>query len=198
MRAANHAAPAVHVGRMPVQLHAVGGPILRDTDPDLAVTPETRRGPWIEEAFAAIKAMTGKTTVDAVDVYQYVHNTIDIEWYYGSKKGAEATFLDGAGSDFDASSLCIALLRAIDVPARYVYSTVRINAAQARNITGADTVTTAYMMMRNAGFPAGNLGPNGFEFEHVFASAYVPMSDPPGLGLPGPGVVAIRLSEFHS
>ena len=44
-------------------------------------------------------------------IFEYVHNNIDYVPYYGSRKGALLTYLDGSGNDFDQASLMIALLK---------------------------------------------------------------------------------------
>src|SRR5258707_270768 len=45
-------------------------------------------------------------------IFNYVHDHIRFELYYGSKKGAQLTLLEKSGNDFDQSALLVALLRA--------------------------------------------------------------------------------------
>jgi RHS repeat-associated protein len=48
---------------------------------------------------------------DPVRIYNYVHDHIRHVLYFGSKKGAELTFLEKSGNDFDQCALLMALLR---------------------------------------------------------------------------------------
>jgi hypothetical protein len=48
-------------------------------------------------------------------IFQYCHDRIRHECYWGSKKGALMTLLEGSGNCFDISSLMVALLRAAEV-----------------------------------------------------------------------------------
>ena len=45
-------------------------------------------------------------------IFDYVHDNIRFELYFGSKKGATLTLLEKSGNDFDQSALLMALLRA--------------------------------------------------------------------------------------
>lgn len=56
---------------------------------------------------------------DPVLIYNYVHQNIDYQPYFGSLKGATLTYYDRSGNDFDQASLMIALLRASGYTARY-------------------------------------------------------------------------------
>lgn len=58
---------------------------------------------------------------DPVRIYAYCKNHIKYEHYFGSKKGATLTLLEGSGNDFDTSSLMVALLRSAGYSARYRY-----------------------------------------------------------------------------
>lgn len=58
---------------------------------------------------------------DPVKIFEYVHNNIQFESYFGSKKGAHLTLLEGSGNDFDQSSLLVALLRASGLEPTYEY-----------------------------------------------------------------------------
>jgi len=71
-------------------------------------------------------------------IYDYVHNHIDYLPYFGSKKGAYQTYLDGSGNDFDQASLLIALLRASGYTASFNYGTMNIPGDQLANWLGVD------------------------------------------------------------
>lgn len=49
---------------------------------------------------------------DAARIYEYCRNHIDFEAYWGCKKGATLTYLEGSGNAFDTSALMVALLKA--------------------------------------------------------------------------------------
>ena len=49
---------------------------------------------------------------DPVKIFNYVHNKVVFQYYYGCEKGAHVTYLDGAGNDMDQACLLIALLSA--------------------------------------------------------------------------------------
>lgn len=57
---------------------------------------------------------------DPMRIFEFVYNAIEYEHYYGSKKGAHLTLLEGSGNDMDQSSLLVALLRAAGHTAKYV------------------------------------------------------------------------------
>ncbi len=63
---------------------------------------------------------------DPVRIYEFVHNNIRYEPYYGSMKGATRTLLDRAGNDCDQASLLIALLRQSEYAACYAYGTLSV------------------------------------------------------------------------
>lgn len=58
---------------------------------------------------------------DPVRIFAYCRNNIKYEHYFGSKKGATMTLLEGSGNGFDTSALMVALLRASGYTADYRY-----------------------------------------------------------------------------
>lgn len=60
---------------------------------------------------------------DPVKIFEYVHNFIRFEAYYGSKKGAHTTLMEGSGNEFDQCSLLVALLRASGKSPSYKFGT---------------------------------------------------------------------------
>ncbi len=58
---------------------------------------------------------------DPVKIFEYVHNFIRFEAYYGSKKGAHLTLLEGSGNEYDQCALLVALLRSAGQTAEYRY-----------------------------------------------------------------------------
>lgn len=61
-----------------------------------------------------------------LNVYLYIRNNINTEFYSGSRKGAVATFESCSGNDVDQASLLIAMLRYLGYPAKYVTGNVFI------------------------------------------------------------------------
>ena len=60
-------------------------------------------------------------------IFEYVANQIEFEPYYGALKGATGTLDTHAGGVTDKASLLIALLRASNIPARYVRGRIFVN-----------------------------------------------------------------------
>jgi len=70
-------------------------------------------GPVIsEEITPEITSLARNLENDPKRIYDYVHNYIKYVHYFGSKKGATLTLLEGSGNDFDQCALLVALLRA--------------------------------------------------------------------------------------
>ncbi|MES2354415.1 MAG: RHS repeat-associated core domain-containing protein [Pseudomonadota bacterium] len=59
-------------------------------------------------------------------IYQWVANEINYQPYYGSLKGSVGTLYTKAGGATDQASLLIALLRASNIPARYVKGQIQL------------------------------------------------------------------------
>lgn len=89
-------------------LGAAPTPIVAGNEADL-ITPE------IQELACGLQ-------FDPVKIFEYVRNYIVYEPYYGSKKGAHLTLLEGSGNDFDQSALLVALLRASGKNAQYQFA----------------------------------------------------------------------------
>lgn len=68
-----------------------------------------------------IQALAEGLRNDPVKIFEYVRNYINYECYYGCKKGAHLTLMEGSGNDFDQSALLVSLLRAAGHTASYEY-----------------------------------------------------------------------------
>lgn len=86
---------------------------------DLAATADAPLTP-------EIVALAEKLGYAPARIFEYVYNNIQFEPYYGSLKGAAATLYAKAGGPTDQASLLIALLRASNIPARYVRGQVAL------------------------------------------------------------------------
>lgn len=123
---------------------------------------------------------------DYDEVFRFVKDNIRNEMYTGSKKGALLTLAQLGGNDIDQASLLVSLLRAKDIPARFVRGTVRITPQQALAFTGAADLNTATDILsvsfRNPTVMQKDNVITGFVFEHTWAEAYVPYTEYRGAG----------------
>ena len=72
----------------------------------------------LASALGTGSATTGENAeAKAVRLFNWVRNNIDYQHYYGLRKGAALTFLEGSGNDFDQSILLADLLVAAGYPA---------------------------------------------------------------------------------
>jgi RHS repeat-associated protein len=147
---------------------------------DLAETAET--------SFTdAIRARAAALSRDPIAIFEFVQNNVSSEFYYGAMKDASETLRQLSGNDTDHASLLVALLRASDVPSRYVRGVIRLTGAQAIAWTGAGSTRRAAEIFTRAGIPfrpilqGGSIG--AFEIEHTWVEAYVPYSNYRGVRL---------------
>lgn len=73
-----------------------------------------------DEITTEITALARGLRNDPVKIFEYVHNFIEYEAYFGCKKGAHLTLLEGSGNEYDQSALLVALLRAAGYNPNYV------------------------------------------------------------------------------
>ncbi len=71
-----------------------------------------------------------------VDIFNYVFNRIEYDHYFGSKKGAMMTLLEGRGNSFDTSALLVALLRSAGHTAEYRYGPAQFSFSELSNWCG--------------------------------------------------------------
>lgn len=100
-----------------------------------------------------IEALSRALEYDVDRIYQFVRNSIVFEPQFGLHKGADGVLLDGAGGAFDQSHLMVSLLRAADIPARYVYGTVTLG-SEASSILKVTSASQACYLLAAAGTPA--------------------------------------------
>jgi RHS repeat-associated protein len=147
---------------------------------DLAETTDTLLSDAIRTKAAALSR-------DSIAIFEFVSNSVRSEFYYGAMKDASDTLRQLSGNDTDQASLLIALLRASQVPARYVRGVVRLTGAQAVAWTGAGSTRRAAEIFTRAGIPFRPILQGGsisaFEIEHTWVEAYVPYSNYRGVRL---------------
>ena len=145
---------------------ATGAP---PTEADLAATEEILITPEIE-------ALASELGNDVVNIFVWVHNNIDYEPYYGSMKGSSETLIDMAGNDCDQSSLLLALLRASNIPSRYVRGDIELKVADLMNWTGGKTPEAAIAIFERNKIPTSPVYKkeeiSRVKFDHIWVEAF--------------------------
>ncbi|ABQ28136.1 transglutaminase-like domain-containing protein [Geotalea uraniireducens] len=142
------------------------------TAADLAETVDVQLTP-------EIRAKALELGNNPVKIYEWVRNNAEYEPYYGSLKGAQQTLMEKSGNNYDQASLLIALLRAANIPAKYVTGTIEIPIERVMSWIGVKDPTTAANILATGGIPA-KAGVSGgkistIRLEHVWVEAYVNM-----------------------
>lgn len=133
----------------------------------------------------AIKAVA-ENFDNAGSIYYYIKNNFYTEAYYGSKKDPAITLESLGGNDLDQAALLVAVLRAKNIPARFVTGTVMITAEQAMAMTGSDDVKNAGRLIASQGRNVTGLTFNGdlvgYKMKRTWVEAYIPYTDYRGAG----------------
>lgn len=138
-----------------------------------------------------IQALAASLGGNAVAIYKWVHDNVRFVPTYGSVQGSRMTLEAGSGNAFDTASLLVALLRASNVPARYVIGTVQVPVGNVLNwVGGAENASVAQELLGVGGVPNVGLLQGGqithLRIEHVWVEAWVDYV--PGRGArPGAG-----------
>ena len=142
------------------------------TPDDLAQTEDVQLTPAVKELAATLGN-------NPVSIFNWVTDNTTFIPTYGSIQGSEMTLTSGQGNDFDTASLLIAVLRAANIPARYVYGTIDVPAADVVNwIGGATSPAAALDLMGQGGIPCSGTisAPGGpiqtIRMEHVWVEAW--------------------------
>jgi transglutaminase-like putative cysteine protease len=125
-----------------------------------------------------IRALAASLGNHPLRIYDWVRNNIEYVPTYGSVQGAGMTLVAKRGNAFDTASLLIALLRAANVPARYVTGTVQVPADQTMNwVGGAQTANVAQQILGQGGVPNVGLLSGGavtaLRIDHVWVEAFI-------------------------
>lgn len=134
-----------------------------------------------------IEALAAQLQYSPARILKWMLKEVAFEPYWGSLKGSVGVLQTRAGNATDQSSLLIALLRASNVPARYVRGTVALYDRQAMD--SADGRAQRWLGTKNysasaaylgSGVPAGAYSLNGsiqgVQFDHVWVQACVPFA----------------------
>jgi hypothetical protein len=124
-----------------------------------------------------IKDLAASLGYSPVKIFQYVANEIGYEPYFGSLKGAMGTLYAKAGNPTDQASLLIALLRASNIPARYVLGTIQFdNDPRVLRWLGAKDYPGAQAILQEGFVNPVNINTSAkhIDFPHVWVEACVP------------------------
>jgi transglutaminase-like putative cysteine protease len=156
------------------------------TAADLALTDDVQITQELRDIVAELNN-------DPVRIYEYVRNSVDFEPTWGSIKGSVLTLWEKSGNAFDTASLLIALLRAANIPARYVLGTIQVPAAQAQNwVGGVVSPQLAATILASGGVPV-SYSATHVTLEHVWVEAYLPFAHYRGVPLGQSGKTWIPL-----
>jgi RHS repeat-associated protein len=127
----------------------------------LNITPG---GNEADEVTPEIEALARGLRNDPVKIFEYVHNFVRYEAYFGSKKGAHLTLLEGGGNEHDQCALLVSLLRAAGLNPSYKYGPCTFSYGQMAKWLGISTSpfshwTNAQMLAYY--YPSGG-APSGF------------------------------------
>lgn len=172
---------AAELKKRPLRLAQSGG--LSGIGLPATVLPQTPQAEDLGETediklTPAIRAKAAELGNQPVLIYNWVRNNVDFVPTYGSIQGADLTLQTMRGNAFDTASLLVALLRAANVPARYVYGTIQMPAERVMNWAGGATVPFAATdLMGQGGIPVIGLTSAGrvshIRLEHVWVEAFV-------------------------
>ncbi|MFD2256890.1 RHS repeat-associated core domain-containing protein [Luteolibacter algae] len=137
-----------------------------EASPPIAFAPMsiTPGGNEADEVTPEIEALARGLRNDPVKIFEYVHNFIRFEAYFGSKKGAHLTLLEGSGNEHDQCALLVSLLRAAGLNPSYKYGPCIFSYGQMAKWLGIST--SPFSHWTNAQLTAyyypGGGAPSGF------------------------------------
>jgi RHS repeat-associated protein len=143
---------------------------------DLAETPEAQK------SHPDIQALAAQLDYNPLRIFEWVNQKVTYEPYFGSLKGGVSTLQGKAGGATDQASLLIALLRASNIPARYVRGTVAMLDGTTKNDPdgraprwiGAKNYAGAAWILSNNNNPYVLVDAKGIHFAHVWVEACLP------------------------
>ncbi len=166
-----------------IQNTAVGvysGPYLAQPTPeDMLETPETH-------ITDAIRAKAAEFKNKPVPMFNWLWNNMYFVPSYGSIQGADMCLQTMQCNATDIASLTIALFRAAGFPARYEFSTKELEINRFMETMGGFTdPMAAITFVASGGVPVRPVISGGkitaVQFEHVYASAWIPYGNYRGL-----------------
>ncbi len=125
-----------------------------------------------------IKDKAAELNHDPVTIYHWVRNNIEWQPTWGAIQNADMTLDVKRGNAMDITSLTIALLRASQIPARYVHGTIDVPSETYKNWAGGFTNIRAAGEYASAGGIPTGVNVSGGEIisirmEHIWAEAAI-------------------------
>lgn len=158
---------------------APAGPTSPPTGNELSATVDVQITPEIQDLASSLGNRP-------VNIFRHVYNEYDYTPYYGSMKGSLDTFWEKEGNDYDLASLLIALLRASNIPARYVTAKIVIPIENVMRWIDFNDPMSALQYLASAKIPIAYYTGGGkishVQIEHVYVEAYVPYGNYRGTG----------------
>jgi transglutaminase-like putative cysteine protease len=141
-----------------------------------------------------IVALARQLDYNPVRMFEWVNQNVKFEPYYGSMKGGLGTLWSKSGGATDQASLLAALLRASNIPVRYVRGTVQVrdntalgaDGRGARWVGAKSNVAAAAILSAN-GNPSAGGDSTVLQFAHVWIEACLPYAAYRGTGLDDSG-----------
>ncbi len=129
----------------------------------------------------AINQLASDLDYDYIKIVNFVRQNINLQYYAGAMKGADATLRSYAGNDVDQAALLIALLRRSNVPARFVHGVIRQPIEQAMASVGLTQPTQVIDALNKAGIAhqvvieGGQL--RAVHRQYTWVTAYLPYAN---------------------
>ena len=105
------------------------------------------RAPEVKELARALK-------YDPNLMYEYVRNSVQTEFMFGSHKGALGAIIDSSADPFDQAELLYELLTEAGIPARFHYGDITLTGAQFYAWSGVQDAQAACNLLSSGGIPA--------------------------------------------
>lgn len=141
-----------------------------------------------------IVALAKQLDYNPVRMFEWVNQNIKFEPYYGSMKGGLGALWSKSGGATDQASLLAALLRASNIPVRYVRGNISLldntamgAAGRGPRWVGAKSYQAAAAVLSNNGNPAASYGINSIGLAHVWIEACLPYAAYRGTALDNSG-----------
>lgn len=104
-----------------------------------------------------------------LEVYRYVLNNVNTEFYYGSRKGAVGTYEQNGGNDYDQTSLLIAMLRYLGYEACYAIADIKLTDYDLCNIVATPNAEAAKKIFTSQGRKLLENTDGSYTTEQIFA-----------------------------
>ncbi|RDH42212.1 DUF6531 domain-containing protein [Zooshikella ganghwensis] len=144
-----------------------------------------------------IKQLAKSLDYSPIKILEYVTNTIDFDLDLYSVKGAEATLLSKRGGATDQASLLIALLRASNIPSRYVKGRIVLDHFREGHPYWYKSIHSveAASLAQTFGNTVYSLGNGKYELSHVWVEACLPYGNYRGTGNDNSGMRWLALDS---